>query len=80
MFMVNVMMMMLMLMVIVVGKKIFKDSALGRFFHRVAMSVYVSVPFSCYFLACNQTGSSIGHACNQSGSTIGHASILRVEP
>ena len=45
---------------------IFKELALGRFFHRVAMSVYISiyVPFSCNLflrgirqaLAWNKTG------------------------
>ena len=28
---------------------VFKESALGRFFHRVAMSVYLSVPFHVIF-------------------------------
>ena len=42
----------------------FKESALGRFFHRVAMCIYIyiSVPFSCNFFAWNKTGPSIGHA------------------
>ena len=62
---------------------IFKESAQRRFFHRVAMSVYISIylyvclsPFHVIFFACNQTGSSISHACNQTASSIGHASIL----
>ena len=46
---------------------LFKESALGRFFHRVAMSVYISiylyiyiyVPFSCNFFAWNKTGSCV---------------------
>ena len=39
------------------------------------LSIYISVPFSCNLFACNQTGSSIGHACNQTALSIGHASI-----
>ena len=31
---------------------IFKESALGRFFHRVAMSVYISVYISIYISVC----------------------------
>ena len=29
-------------------KRIFKESALGRFFHRVAMSVYIYIYISVY--------------------------------
>ena len=34
--------------------RIFKESALGRFFHRVAMSVYIYVPFSCNFFCVEE--------------------------
>ena len=46
---------------------IFKESALGRFFHRVAMSVYLYIyisvvymsPFHVIFFAWNKTGSCV---------------------
>ena len=81
---------------------IFKESALGRFFHRVVMSVHISIyisPFHVIFFEASHWPSGhmirsrplIGRpplrvirqalACNQTGSSIGHAYLItRVEP
>ena len=60
-------------------RSIFKESALGRFFHRVAMSVYISiylsiylyVPFSCNFL-CGTTGVERHSSKNWCGASVAH--------
>ena len=60
-----------------VTKLVFKESALGRFFHRVAMSVFLYIYiYMSLFHVIFFRGIRQALACNKTGPSIGHASIL----